>query len=120
MGNELLGGAGLFHFTNKNGYNAISSQLIWLFKASQPPGDHPSGAYFTTLPPTTKNLGKRLFVRGCRDKLEFMFQFSGNEGLLPLPGGRGEWIFYSPDDYSVDTDRQITHGPTASWQETQS
>jgi hypothetical protein len=48
----------LFHYTNEKGYKAIGSQVVWLFKASKPPGDHPKAAYFTTLPPGTKNLGK--------------------------------------------------------------
>jgi hypothetical protein len=102
----------LFHYSNTKGFNAIRSQPTWIFKASQPPGDHPAGAYFTTLPPGTINLGKRIFVRGCRDKLEFVFHFSGDDGLKPLPGGRGEVIFYSPEDYPVERDRQIAHGAT--------
>jgi hypothetical protein len=32
--------------------------------------------------------------------------------LKPLPGGRGEVIFYSPEDYPVERDRQIAHGAT--------
>lgn len=102
----------MFHYTNTKGFNAIRSQPTWLFKVSQSSGDHPEGAYFTTLPPGTINLGKRIFVRGCRDKLEFVFHFSGNKGLQPLPGGRGEVIFYSPKDYAVERDRQIAHGAT--------
>lgn len=102
----------LFHYTNTKGFNAIRPQPTWLFKASQPPGDHPEGAYFTTLLPGTINLGKRIFVRGCRDKLEFVFHFSGDDGLKPLPGGRGEVIFYSPKDYPVEPARQIAHGAT--------
>lgn len=100
----------MFHYTNSKGYNAIRSQLTWLFRASKPPGDHPKGAYFTTLTPGTANLGKRIFVRGCRDKLEFVFCFSGTEDLKPLPGGRGVLIFFSEDDYSVEQNRQIAHG----------
>jgi hypothetical protein len=103
----------LFHYSNTKGFNAIRSQQTWIFKASQPPGDHPAGAYFTTLPPGTINLGKRIFVRGCRDKLEFVFHFSGDADLKPLPGGRGEVIFYSPKDYPVERDRQIAHGATS-------
>jgi hypothetical protein len=88
----------LFHYTNEKGYKAISSQVTWLFKASKPPGDHPKGAYFTTLVPGTKNLAKRLFVRGCADKIDFVFSFSDGDDLTPLAGGRGAFIFYSVDD----------------------
>ncbi len=33
----------MFHYTNEKGYKAISSQVVWLFKASKPPCDHPKG-----------------------------------------------------------------------------
>lgn len=107
----------MFHYTNEVGYKAISSQSTWIFKASKPPGVHSKGAYFTTLPPETKNLGKRLFIRGCRDKVTYVFSFSGDEGLKPLAGGRGAFIFYSSDDYSVEESRQQFHGPTAELRE---
>lgn len=107
----------MFHYTNDKGYKAIRSQPIWLFKASKPPGDHPKGAYFTTLPPGTKNLAKRLFIRGCADKVGFTFCFSGGEDLLPLEGGRGAFVLYSKEDYTVDEERQVAHGPTAEVQE---
>ena len=74
----------MFHYTNTKGYNSIRSQPTWIFTASQPPGDHPKGAYFTNLPPGSVNLGKRIFVRGSREKLEFVFCFSGGEDLKPL------------------------------------
>jgi hypothetical protein len=102
----------LFHYTNDKGFKAISSQLIWLFKVSQPPCDHPKAVYFTTLPPGTRNLGKRLFVRGCSDKTEFVFGFSGGEELPRLRGGRGEHIHYSEEDYPVVVARQGPHGET--------
>ncbi|HEY7329947.1 MAG TPA: hypothetical protein VH592_20090 [Gemmataceae bacterium] len=102
----------MLHYTNDKGYKAISSQVTWLFKASKPPGDHPKGAYFTTLLPRTKNLAKRLFIRGCVDKIDFVFSFSGGHDLTPLDGGRGAFIFYSVDDYPVERERQGPHGPT--------
>jgi hypothetical protein len=112
-----LKGRALFHFTNDNGYKAIVSQRIWLFKASKPPCDHPRAAYFTNLPPGTKNLAKRLFVRGCADKVTFVFVFSGGEDLTPLDGGRGAFIFYSLEDYPVEENRQGLHGETKKVQE---
>ena len=96
------------HFTDRDGYNAISSQQVWLFVASQPPGRHPFGAFFTTLPPDSPNLAQRLRIP--RLKLGFAFVFSGEEGLTPLPGGRGEYIFYSPISYPVEKDRQVACG----------
>jgi hypothetical protein len=102
----------LFHYTDDKGYKAISSQVIWLFKASQPPRDHPKAAYFTTLPPGTKNLSKRLFVRGCAEKTQFVFEFTGGEDLPRLRGGRGEHVHFSVEDYPVEVERQTRHGKT--------
>ena len=102
----------MFHYSNSKGYKAISSQAVWLFKASEPPCDHPKAVYFSTLPPGTKNLGKRLFVRGCAEKTEFVFMFTGGEDLPRLPGGRGDHIHYSVEDYPVVKERQIMHGKT--------
>lgn len=100
----------MFHFTDHDGYKAISSQQVWTFKASQPPGGHAVGAYFTTDGPNTRNLAKRL--RLPRRKLTHVFSFTGNEGLRPIPGNRGEFIFWSPVDYNVDGPRQLYCGVT--------
>jgi hypothetical protein len=107
----------LFHYTNDKGYKAISSQQTWRFVASQPPCDHPKAAYFTNLPPGTRNLAKKLFVRGCADKINFAFCFSGGDDLTPLEGGRGAFVFYSEDDYPVEKKRQGPHGPSKAVQE---
>lgn len=106
----LIRRADLFHDTDDKGYKAISSRAMWLFKASKPPGNHPKGAYFTTLPPGTARLNKRLFVRGCADKTRFVFSFSGGEELPRLRGGRGDHIHYSEEDYPVEEERQGRHG----------
>jgi hypothetical protein len=98
------------HFTDKQGYNSIRSQPTWLFVAGQPPGEHPPGAYFTTLPPTERRLAHKLRIPVS--KLQYRFAFQGDNGLLPLPGGRGGYIFYSPVDYPVDRERQSEHGET--------
>ncbi len=100
----------LFHYTDKTAFDAIRSQVVWHFVASQPPGVHPFGAYFTTLAlgRQTKNLAQRLRIP--RNKVAFFFEFSDNGDLTPLPGGRGQFIFYSPTDYDVDQPRQIDHG----------
>ncbi len=107
----------MFHYTNDRGYKAISSQQTWLFKASRPPCSHPKGAYFTILPPGTRGLGKRLFVRGCADKTNFVFCFSGEEGLKPIDGGTGEHVFNSKEDNLDEKRRQGPHAATAKVQE---
>lgn len=108
----------LFHFTDASGFKAIGSQPDWFFKASQPPGNHPFGAYFTTLGPDTINLAKRLRIP--REKLAFVFCFDDASDLLPLPGGRGTFIVYSPTDYLITaaSGRQHTSGPTPTFRGT--
>jgi hypothetical protein len=36
-----------------------------------------------------------------RVKVECVFEFAGGEDLLPVEGGRGQYIVYSPADYVV-------------------
>jgi len=104
----------LFHYTNDVGFKAISSQPVWVFKASTPPG-HPFGAYFTTLEPGTEKLAKRLRIP--KAKTEFVFCFAGQTGLKPLDGARGQYVFYSPHDYEVERAQQTDSGPTTEVQE---
>jgi hypothetical protein len=100
----------LFHYTNDSGFKAIGSQTVWVFKASKPPG-RPFGAYFTTLEPGTDNLAKRLRIP--KAKTDFVFCFANGDDLKPLDGGRGQFVYYSPDDYAVDKSRQSDSGPTS-------
>jgi hypothetical protein len=99
----------MYHYTDEDGYKAIKSQVVWRFVASQPPGNHPFGAYFTTLGRNTPNLAQRLRIP--RSKVEYVFEFVDVGDLKPLPGGRGQYIFYSPTDYLVDQPRQLYSGP---------
>lgn len=101
----------MLHFTDLDGWNAIRSQIDWLFQAKQPPGEHPFGAYFTTLPPNTVNLAKKLRIP--RRKIEYVFCFSRIDGLLPLPGGRGDFVWYSPVDYRVVRTQQTDNGKSS-------
>jgi len=100
-----------FHYTNGKGYNAISSQLTWLFKASQPPLPrvHPFGAYFTDLPIDTPLLARKL--RLPKRKFAYFLAFEDVGDLQRrIKGGRGDHIFYSSADYPVVEDRQGPHG----------
>src|SRR5579884_3688793 len=102
------------HYTDLAGYNGIRSTVDWLFKAHQPPGSHPFGAYFTTLQRGTPNLAARLRIP--KSKLQYVFEFTDAGDLRPLPGGRGQFIFYSPADYNVVKSRQLYAGVTSiSW-----
>jgi len=104
------------HFTDKPGYQAIRSQPTWVFKAGKPRAKHnPVGAYFTDYSPDEPNLSVKVFVP--KDKLQFLFSFSDANDLLPLPGGRGRerHIYYSPEDYSVERERQLFEGESKSY-----
>lgn len=80
-----------FHYTDKDGWNAIRSQTNWRSKASQPKDpDRPKGAYFTDIAPTKTNLRtlyKRLRVP--KAKQEYVFWFVGFDGLTQLNHGHG-------------------------------
>jgi hypothetical protein len=95
----------MFHYTNQNSFNSIRSQVIWTFKAHKPPCDNPAGAYFTNLSETTPLLAAKLRIP--RDKIAFIFSFIDVNDLRPLPGGRGKFIFFSPNDYKVMFERQL-------------
>ena len=45
-----------------------------------------------------------------RRKMAFFFSFADEGDLVPLRGGRGEFIVYSPSDYLVSETRQQEHG----------
>lgn len=100
----------MYHYTNLAGYNGIRATIDWCFKAHQPPGNHPLGTYFTTLPKDTPNLAVR--TRIPKSKLQYVFEFTDAGDLTPLPGGRGQFIFYSPVDYIVVKSRQKFAGAT--------
>jgi hypothetical protein len=100
----------LFHYTNVAGFNGIRSNPVWKFVASQPPGDHPRGAYFTTLGRGTPLLAQKLRIP--KSKLEYFFEFMSVGDLEPIRGGRGSFIFYSSEDYEVEPSRQLDKGKT--------
>lgn len=102
----------MYHYTDRAGYNGIRAGIDWRFKASQPtPRDHPFGAYFTPLGPGTPRAKLRMIFVPNR-KREFVFVFEDIGDLIPLRGGRGEIVVYSPDNYLVARSRQIDHGPS--------
>jgi hypothetical protein len=96
------------HFTDTDGFKAIAASTTWRFVADQPPGDHPFGAYFTTASPDDPKLWKKLMIP--KRKREFVFSFVDRGDLTPLRGGRGRFIFFSPEDYEVEPVRQLFAG----------
>ncbi len=113
----------MFHYTDKPGWNAIRSQVVWQFKVSQPKDhDRPVGAYFTDLEPGEVNM-RLLYkkLRVPREKQEFVFVFTGTEGLTQLFGGTGrdKHNFYSAVDYLVSRERQVYGNLTSNVNERQ-
>jgi hypothetical protein len=100
----------MLHYTDDAGWKAISSQVDWTFKAAQPPGGRSFGAYFTTLRPNENRFSAR--TRIPKAKQTFVFGFDGQDGLEPVEGGKGAYIFWSAVDYAVIKLRQRYHGPT--------
>lgn len=106
----------MFHYTDKDGWNAVRSQVDWLFKINRPKDpDRPEGAYFTDLEPSPANL--RVLhkkIRVPKKKQEYVFQFEGTAGLVQLNGGTGRdrRIFFSPVPYIVQESRQQFSGLT--------
>jgi len=107
---------GLFHYTDRDGWNGIRAQSDWRFRASRPASpDRPTGVYFTDLEPSPDNLRtlcKRLRIP--RVKREYVFWFTGTAGLMQLNDGRGRdrYIYFSPTDYEVAPHRQRFEGST--------
>jgi len=104
----------MFHYTDDAGFKAIRSQSDWTFKAAQPPGDRPFGAYFTTLRPDAPRFSAR--TRIPLAKQAFVFEFDGQEGLQPVEGGKGAYIFWCSTGYTVVQARQRYNGPTKAFQ----
>lgn len=106
----------MFHYTDKDGWNAVRSQVVWRFKINSPRDpQRPCGAYFTDIEPTAANL-RTLYkrIRVPKVKQQYVFWFDAEYGLVQLNGGRGrdKRIWFSPVDYDVDESRQRYEGPT--------
>ncbi len=108
----------MYHYTTDVGFKAIRSQVEWKFKAAKPPGPHPYGAYFTPLRPDAADLCTKLLIP--KVKTEYVFEFSGDEGLEKLDNGkgRGRHISYSPVDYLVSDARQKYSGKSKDYKRT--
>ena len=104
----------LFHYTDLDGYNAIRSQVDWVFKAGRQRRKgrrdvRPPGAYFTTLPPDTPEISDRTRIPAIKREYLFVFRSAGD--LQPLRGGRGRYVLFSGKDYNVEVERQVWCGP---------
>jgi hypothetical protein len=97
------------HFTDRKGYLAVRAVSPWRFRAHPQRGGQPFGAYFTTLELSAVNFFRK--VRLPVRKRRFVFRFVDAGDLLPYPGPRGRYVFYSPADYFVAPPRQQYAGP---------
>jgi hypothetical protein len=96
------------HFTDRKGWNGIRATSPWCFRARRQRGNNPTGAYFTTLHPSSPKFFKRMRVP--RHKRTHMFRFVDVGDLTPKRGPFGKWVFYSPSDYLVEKHRQLYEG----------
>jgi hypothetical protein len=94
----------VYHYTDQSGWNAIRSQKDWTFKAFQPPGNRPFGAYFTTLRIDSPKFSKK--TRIPVEKQQYVFAFVGTDGLEERDDGKRPYILVSPTDYLVVESRQ--------------
>lgn len=97
----------MYHYTDKEGYNAIRAGVEWRFRIGRPPKldpEHPPAAYFTTLGPCESNLER---LRIPAEKRQYVFTFADSGDLIPLRGGKGRYILFSTADYVVARDRQL-------------
>ncbi len=104
----------MYHYTDKEGYNAIRATVDWCFKANRPPprdDEHPLGAYFSPLPPVTRTLSTRISLP--TKKLEFVFMFLDSGDLVGMRGDRRDRIAFSRSNYIVTKDRQVYCGPSS-------
>lgn len=105
---EARSGGWILHYTDADGFKAVVSQQTWMFKKSQPPGRRPPGAYFTRLLPDDNKLAAGTMLP--KRKREYVFAFEGEEGLQPVPGGKGEYNLWTDGDYQVAPNRQKHKG----------
>lgn len=111
--------ASLFHYTDRDGWNAIRAQVAWLFRALQPPSpERPVGAYFTDIRPSKASLRSLAIDLGIpKSKFEYVFEFTDLGDMVQLNDGRGrdQWIFLSDSDYQVTPERQLYSGLTSEY-----
>jgi hypothetical protein len=104
----------VYHYTDKEGYNAVRASPVWVFKIHQPPKkENPVAAYFSKLAPDTLLLAAKLRVG--KKKIEFVFEFDDAGDLKPLSPRRELHILLSTQDYRVDVERQRYDGPANQW-----
>lgn len=84
---QAAAGGWVFHYTDADGFKAIGSQLTWVFKAHQPRGERPFGAYFTRLLPSDNKISAGTMLPTI--KRGYVFAFAGEDGLRPVQGGKG-------------------------------
>ncbi|QNQ18529.1 hypothetical protein HF650_01415 [Kosakonia sp. SMBL-WEM22] len=105
----------VYHYTDQSGYNGISSQKPYKFKAPSPIKGHPRGIYVTTKSPEdlgkTPNGFKKLGLTSTKSTHFFEFQIDDSK-LKPIRGDRGEFIRYIEGDLDLDRDSVSRHGKT--------
>ena len=91
----------VWHFTDKKGFNAITSGKNITIKVSEPPGGNPKGAYFSKLSPQELGNTAAKTLRIPRRKTEYVIEVQVPKNILKEKGGRHRAIVYSTEDVKV-------------------
>jgi len=95
----------VWHFTDKDSYNAItSSGKDIIIKANKPRGGNPTGTYFSKLSPEilvsqSKKIAVTLQI--SKAKTEYVIKTQLPESILKEKGGRHRAIVYTKDDVKI-------------------
>jgi hypothetical protein len=106
----------VYHYTDKAGFNGIRSGSPYKIR----PGNSKNGAgpFFTTRSPddlTAPNAFKKLGLTSA--KSEYVMEFTvPRSSLVPLRGGRGDFVFEIPGGVSVPRGNVRYFGPTEDWE----
>jgi hypothetical protein len=91
----------VWHFTDKKGFNAITSGKNITIKASKPPGGNPKGAYFSKLSPQELGNSTAKTLRIPKSKTEYVIEVQVPKNILKEKGGYHRAIVYSIEDVNV-------------------
>lgn len=113
---DPLGWITVYHYTSQAGYNAISSQKPFDFRASTPGKGHPTGVYVTTKSPEelakTPNGYKKLGLTGEKSTHFFEIKNVDPAKLRGIEGKRSKFIKFFPSDTKIERSNVARHGKT--------
>lgn len=104
----------VYHYTDKRGYNGIKGSG---FKINPGDSENDAGPFFTDCSPadlTAPNAFKKPGITNA--KSQFMIEFQvPKSALVPLRGGRGQFVFTIPKGITIPREDLGYSGPTGEW-----